>query len=228
VTKKHTIILCAGYHSLVVAEILRLQGQCELVGILDDNRELHNACRDGLTILGELSLSGELRDAGRIDSAALGMGNLSLRHRRVEIYQSARNLGLEMIPVIHPTAYISPSAPYGPGLFLGPLAVIHTGSRVGENVTVCTGSTIDHHNEIGDHVFISAGVHTAGLAKIEEDVFIGPGATVCNGCIIGAQSIIGAGSVVGNNIPARSFALGVPARVMMSIEEWEKQFSRKA
>jgi sugar O-acyltransferase (sialic acid O-acetyltransferase NeuD family) len=174
--------------------------------------------------LGGLPLLRELKDKGRVDSAALGLGNLSLRRRRMEIYQEARILGIEMIQVIHPTAFVSPTALCGPGLFLGPHAVIHTGTKLGENVMVSTGSTIDHDNEIGDHVFISAGVHTAGLVKIERGVFIGPGVIVGNGCVIREESVVGAGAVVNNDIPAGKVALGAPARVLMSVEEWQKQF----
>jgi len=226
-SRKRSVILCAGYHSRVVAEILGLRDKCEIIGVLDDNSDLHNTVRNELPILGGLSLLRELKDAGRVDSAALGLGNLSLLHRRMEIYQEARSLGIDMIQVIHPTAFISPTALCGPGLFLGPLAVIHTGTKVGENVMVSTGSTIDHDNEIGDHVFISAGVHTAGLVKIERGVFMGPGAIVANGCIIGEESVVGAGTVVNNNIPARKLALGSPARVVMSVEEWQKQFWKR-
>lgn len=223
-TKKRTAILCAGYHSHVVAEILRLRDECEVIGILDDNSELHNTVRKGMPILGRLSLLRELKDMGRVDSAALGLGNLSLVGRRMEIYEEARSLGIEMIPVVHPTAFVSPTAVCGAGLFLGPNAVIHTATKVGEDVTVCTGSTIDHDNEIGDHVFISAGVHTAGLVKIERGVFFGPGVIVGNGCVIGKESVVGAGSIVNDNIPAGKLALGSPARVLMSVEEWRKQF----
>jgi sugar O-acyltransferase (sialic acid O-acetyltransferase NeuD family) len=223
-SRRPTIILCAGYHSHVVTEILGLRGVCEIIGMLDDNSQLHNTVQDGLPILGSLSLLRELKDTGRVDSAALGLGNLSLSDRRIAIYQEARNLGIEMIQVIHPTAFISPTAQCRPGLFLGPHAVINTGVKLGENIMLSTGSTIDHDNEIGDHAFISAGVHTAGLVKIERGVFIGPGATICSGCVIGEGSVIGAGSVVGNDIPPGKLALGAPARVVMSVEEWQKQF----
>jgi sugar O-acyltransferase (sialic acid O-acetyltransferase NeuD family) len=226
-SKRRAIILCAGYHSHVVTEILGLRDECEVVGMLDDNSRLHNTFRNGLPILGSLSLLKELRDTRRVDSAALGFGNLSLLHRRMEIYEEARRLSIEMVPVIHPTAFVSPTAVCGAGLFLGPSAVVHTATKVGENVMVSTGSTIDHDNEIADHVFISAGVHTAGLVKIEQGVFIGPGAIVGNGCVIGRESVIGAGAVVTNNIPAGKLALGSPARVLMSVHEWQEQFLKR-
>jgi len=226
-SKRRIAILCAGYHSRVVAEILRLQGDCEIIGMLDDNTELHATIRNELPIMGGLSLLRELKDKRGVDGAALGLGNLALLRRRMEIYEEACSLGIEMVSVIHPRAFVSPSAVCGAGLFLGPNAVVHTATKVGENVMIATGSTIDHDNEIGDHVFISAGVHTAGLAKIEQGVFIGPGAIVGNGRVVGRASVIGAGAVVTNDIPAGKLALGSPARVLMSVQEWQEQFLKE-
>jgi sugar O-acyltransferase (sialic acid O-acetyltransferase NeuD family) len=226
-SQRRIAILCAGYHSRVVAEILGLQGERGIIGILDDNSELHGTIRNDMPILGGLSLLRELKHTRRVDSAALGFGNLSFLHRRMEIYEEARSLGIEMVPVIHPTAFVSPTAVCGAGLFLGPNAVVHTATKVGENVMVSTGSTIDHDNEIADHAFISAGVHTAGLVKIEQGVFIGPGAIIGNGCVIGRESVVGAGAVVTNNIPAGKVALGSPARVLMSVQEWQQQFLKR-
>jgi len=221
--KKRTVILCAGYHSHVVTETLRLRDDYDLIGILDDNNQLHNTSRNGLQILGGLSLLRELMDEGRVDSAALGLGNISLHHRRMEIYEQARSFGIEMIQVIHPTAFLSPSAFSGPGLFLAPHAVISTGVKLGENVVVYTGSSIDHDSEIDDHVFISPGVHTAGQVRIQRGVYIGPGAIICSGCVIGEGSVIGAGAVVNTDVPSGKLAFGVPARVVKSVEEWQQE-----
>ena len=225
--RKRTIILCAGYHSHIVAEILRLREGFELVGILDDNENLHDTCRNGFPVLGGLSRLRELKDSGRVDSAALGLGNLAMLGRRIEIYQEARRLGIEMVQAVHPTAFVSPTAFCGPGLLVGALAVISVKIKVGENVVIHAASTVGHDSEIGDHVFISPGVHTAGQVKIGQRAYIGPGAIISSGCVIGEGSVIGAGSVVIKDIPGGKLAFGVPARVQKSVEEWQKEFSKR-
>lgn len=49
---------------------------------------------------------------------------------------------------------------------------------------------------------------------IEDDVWVGAGATVLAGVCLHQGAIIGAGSVVTNDIPANAIAVGVPARVI--------------
>jgi len=57
---------------------------------------------------------------------------------------------------------------------------------------------------------------------IEDDVWVGTGATILKGVRIGRGSIIGAGAIVTKDIPPYSVAVGVPAKVIKcrwSLEE---------
>lgn len=54
---------------------------------------------------------------------------------------------------------------------------------------------------------------------IGSDVWISANVTVCGGVTIGDGCVIGAGSVVTHDIPADSFAAGVPCRVIRKITE---------
>jgi maltose O-acetyltransferase len=53
--------------------------------------------------------------------------------------------------------------------------------------------------------------------EIESDVWVGGGAIICPGVMIGSQAVIGAGSVVTRDIPAGVFAAGNPCRVIKQI-----------
>ena len=54
---------------------------------------------------------------------------------------------------------------------------------------------------------------------IGNDCWLGAGVIVCPGVTIGDGCVIGAGSVVTKDIPANSFACGVPCRVVRPITE---------
>jgi len=55
--------------------------------------------------------------------------------------------------------------------------------------------------------------------RIGNDCWFGAGVTVCPGVTVGDNCVIGAGSVVTRDIPAGSFAAGVPCRVIREITE---------
>lgn len=82
------------------------------------------------------------------------------------------------------------------------------------------GVVIHSDVEIGDDVHIDQGVTIGGsgtkfgVPKIESKVYIGAGAKILGPITIGSGSIIGANSVVTKDVPARSLAAGVPAKII--------------
>lgn len=75
----------------------------------------------------------------------------------------------------------------------------------------------DHGVEIGVPMRLQYG--TYGPVVIGEDCWLGAGVVVIRGVTIEDGAVIGAGSVVTCDIPARSIACGVPARVIARREE---------
>lgn len=62
-----------------------------------------------------------------------------------------------------------------------------------------------------------------GQIKIGNNVHIGTNAIIMPNVIIGNNVIIGCGAVVTKNIPDNSIAVGVPARIIKTIDEYTKQ-----
>ena len=56
--------------------------------------------------------------------------------------------------------------------------------------------------------------------KIGNNVYIGTGAYIMPGVTIGDNCVIGASAVVTRDIPANSVAVGIPARVIRTIDEY--------
>jgi maltose O-acetyltransferase len=107
--------------------------------------------------------------------------------------------------------------------------------RIGTRSFVNYGASISAHEEvniganclIGNYVVImDSDYHDlhdrtkpgqAAPVIIEDDVWLGLRVTVLKGVRIGRGSVVGAGSVVTQDIPPRSLAFGVPARVIREL-----------
>jgi len=99
---------------------------------------------------------------------------------------------------------------------------IHPAAKIGSGILVdhATGVVIGETAVVGDNVSILHGVTLGGTGKdkgdrhpkIGNDVLIGAGAKILGNVSIGNGSKIGAGSVVLEDIPPHTTAVGVPAR----------------
>lgn len=120
------------------------------------------------------------------------------------------------------------------------------GLKVGKNFTKLQGCFLDPSHcfliEIGDNVTFSNRVslftHDAscknltsyvkiGKIEIGDNVFIGANSTILPNVKIGNNSIIGAGSVVTKDVPENCVAVGNPAKVIMTVEEYKKKIENK-
>ena len=95
---------------------------------------------------------------------------------------------------------------------------------IGDNCSIQEHSALhvtgEHGVKIGNDVTIGHGVVLHGCT-IGNNCLIGMNATVLNGAVIGDNSIVGAGAVVteGKEFPENSLILGVPARVVRTLDE---------
>lgn len=63
-------------------------------------------------------------------------------------------------------------------------------------------------------------INSSGHVVIGNNVVFGTNVTVLKGVVIGDNCIIGAGSIVSKSIPANSVAVGQPARVVCTLDEF--------
>lgn len=97
-------------------------------------------------------------------------------------------------------------------------SVVHGLVTLGNNVRIAPGAKIfgENHGFSDLEKPICTQPNTRKGIIIEDDVWIGANAVICDGVRVGAHSVIGAGSVVTRDIPPYSVAGGNPARVIKS------------
>jgi len=97
---------------------------------------------------------------------------------------------------------------------------------IGKHVTISSRVSFVNHDG-GTWIFRGqprfANVIKFGRIVICDNCFIGAGTTIMPGVTIGPNSVVAAASVVTKSVPPNSVAGGVPARVLMDVEEYAEK-----
>ncbi len=147
-----------------------------------------------------------------------------------------------VIPVIDPSAFVHPSAVIigdviiGPGVYVAPCAslrgdlgriVIGAGANIQDTVVVHGFPKTDTTIEENGHIGHGAIVHACTLRR---NVLVGMNAVVMDFAVVGESAIIAASAFVAaqSEIPPRSLAVGVPARVVRTLTDQELAWKLEA
>ncbi len=147
-------------------------------------------------------------------------------------------------PVVHPTAYVHPSAVLigdvivGPRCYIGPLAsmrgdfgrlILEEGANLQDTCVMHGFPGEDTVVEVDGHIGHGAVLHGC---RIRRNAMVGMNAVVMDRADVGEASIVAAMSFVkaGMVIPPRSMVMGAPARVMRELTDQDiawKSFGTK-
>lgn len=167
---KCLLILGAGGHARVAAETAEVMRDSdgkriyEKIDFLDDHSE------HAVGKLADLeSMSKEY------DEVFCGIGGNSLRKQLLE---QAEKLKLSVPVLVHPTAYVSPSAVIGKGTIIEPGAMVNANAVIGAGCIVSVGAVIDHDVTVEDYAHVNA----AAVCKARSRV--GAGAKIDVGMVV--------------------------------------------
>lgn len=136
-------------------------------------------------------------------------------------------------PVVHPSAYVHPSAVLigdvivGPRCYIGPLAslrgdfgrlILEEGANLQDTCVMHGFPGEDTVVEVDGHIGHGAVLHGC---RIKRNAMVGMNAVVMDKAVVGEESIVAAMSFVkaGMVIPPRSMVMGAPAKVMRALTD---------
>lgn len=146
-----------------------------------------------------------------------------------------------VVPVVHPSAYVHPTAVLigdvivGPRCYIGPNAslrgdfgrlILEEGSNLQDTCVMHGFPGSDTVVEQDGHVGHGAVLHGC---RIRRNAMVGINAVVMDDAEVGESSIVAALAFVkaGAIIPPRSLAMGMPARVIRELSEAEISWKRE-
>lgn len=146
---KKILLLGAGGHAAVVAETIEVLRDSqnipvyEKIDYLDDNSEKS---------IGKIS---ELKYvANNYNEIFCCIGNNKIRG---ELLEKASEMGLTIPVLIHPSAYISPTAVIKAGTIVEPKAMVNANAIINEGCIISIGSIVDHDVVVEKYCHVNAG-----------------------------------------------------------------------
>ncbi|MDT8376829.1 MAG: acetyltransferase [Mariprofundaceae bacterium] len=200
------LILGAGGHGKVMAEAAEACGTWQKIAFLDDR----HAALDGTL---RWPVPGAIADLPRFapdySHAAVAVGDSTIRLAWLDMLTAQ---GFRIPPLVHPAAWVSPTAQLGDGCVVMANATVQADTVLGRGCIVNTGANVDHDCMLGDGVHVCPGASLGGNVHVGNGSWLGIGCSVIQGIRIGEQTTIGAGAAVINDIGDGLTVVGVPAR----------------
>jgi len=198
----------AGNGAITLMEAMNAGTQYRAICFIDDAPS-HANNHHGLPVISGSDLD-QLKEQG-IQYIATEIARGSIRQR---IKLKIEKYGFELVNIIHPSAFISPSVKLGVGNFIKAGAIIETNTIIGDSCIIDNSTTIAHDNLIGDACHIAPGAVFGSSIKVGENTVIGIGANISTNVTIGHHCIISVGAAVTKNIDDHCVVDGVPAKII--------------
>jgi len=207
---KQLLILGAGGHGKVIAEVAEASSIWQKITFLDDRYEMLNGTLRWPVLAG-------IQDSGGFASeyvdAVVAVGDSAMRLSLIDMLTAQ---GFRTPSLIHPAAWISPSASVGDGCVVMANATLQTDSELGRGCIVNSGAIVDHDCKLADGVHVCPGASLGGGVHVGAGSWLGIGCSVIQSIRIGKHVTVGAGAAVINDIEDGLTVVGVPARDVFS------------
>jgi len=198
---KPLIILGAGGSGFEIVEIVmainEVSESWNIIGFLDDDKNLHGTSYLNVKVLGSLDCFIEYPGT----YFASSIGHPEKRFLRNQIRNKIEVSDDYFPPFAHPKSSISKSAKIGCGTIICAGCVLGANSKIGKNVFINYGSTVGHESIVDDFSILGSGVNISGENSIGSHVYIGAGSVTKHNIQIGNNVLVGIGSSVIRSIP---------------------------
>lgn len=185
---------------------IRQSGEHTVVGVLDDNPELHGSQIGGVPVLGGLEMATE-RTEQLLICAGKGTARAAIARRL--------DLGSERYAThIHPSVRLGERVQVGAGSIVLAGCVATCDVRVGEHVVLMPQVILTHDDVIEDFATLAAGATLAGGVRVGTKSYLGTNCTVREYVSIGPDAVLGMGAALLQDLPGHQVWAGNPARAL--------------
>ena len=192
--------------ALIVEDINEISQEWNLLGFIDDNKELIGKEINGYKVLGDREF---LNNFDKEVYVVIAIADHCIKE---ELVKYLTNKNIQYATLIHPSVKINRTISIGKGCIIYQNVIMTVNINIGNHVIISPKCGIGHDSLIEDYVTVLWNVNISGSERIRQGVTLGSGCTIIQGLEIGRGSFVGAGAVVIRDIDESKIAVGVPTR----------------
>ena len=148
------------------------------------------------------------------DRLVLAIGHMPAR---AQIMPRLQSKGGQFLTLIHPTAYVAPTARMGQGVLIYPFAAVSNNATLADGVKLNYYASVGHDTRLGKYCLLAPYATMNGFATLAEAVYLSTHSTVAPGVQVGQRSKVSANSAAMKDVPAEHLVFGVPGRVVRKL-----------
>lgn len=192
--------------ALIVEDINEISQEWNLLGFIDDNKELIGKEINGYKVLGDREF---LNNFDKEVYVVIAIADYCIKE---ELVKYLTNKNIQYATLTHPSVKINRTISIGKGCIIYQNVIMTVNINIGNHVIISPKCGIGHDSLIEDYVTVLWNVNISGSERIKQGVTLGSGCTIIQGLEIGRGSFVGAGAVVIRDIDESKTAVGVPTR----------------
>lgn len=196
------IVYGGGGHGKALIDLIRYLDRYTVIGIVDDGIPVGTEIME-VSVLGGAGILKELEKAG-VHLAANAVGGIGNIAPRLGVFENLTNAGFSCPTLVHPIAFVEPSAVLSDGVQVMPHAYVGSEVHVGFGAIINTGAIVSHDCILGDFSNLSPGAILAGEVTIGEATLVGMGVTINLRVKVGDRVRIGNGATIKRDVPTGS------------------------
>ena len=208
---KGLLIIGAGGHGKVIADIASALGKWDQIAFVDDKYPDLKQVLDWPVIGGMEDFRMHRQE---YPDVFVAVGDNAVR-QKITIW--SEEAGFHLPSLIHPRAAVSRLAVIGAGTIINSQSAVNANAKIGKGCIVNTGATVGHDCVLGDFVHVAPGASLAGETVIGEACWIGMRSAVIEQLTVGKGVVVGAGAVVLSDVPDQKLVVGIPAKIIKDL-----------
>lgn len=201
------ILIAASGLAREVLAMVRASGQYDVVGLLDDDKQMAGVTVDGAPVLGTIDDAANFTHAFVL--VCIGSGK-----SREMVVDRLSAMGLNearYATAVDPTVQYPEGCRVGRGSILMRNVTLTASVTLGSHVVAMPSVTFTHDDDVADFATFAAGVSLGGGVRIGRAAYLGMNSSVRERTSVGAYATVGMGAAVLSNVPDGQTWVGVPA-----------------